>query len=434
MKRLFAAVLLASLPWSTPYATTLDDLLAGSVDGIDQLTTADLQSRLANDPGTWLIDVRTPEELVLTGGTIDAMRNLNLPRGWIEYRIEDAIPDKDAPIVVYCGQNLRSPLAASRLRELGYTDVSNYAEGFLHWRDAGLPVDVMDRAPLNALFSMPEQVSENVWSAIGATAPPSYANSGHNNNLSFVIGTESVLVVNAGDNAMLASALHTEIRKLTELPVKHVILENGQGHAMLGTSYWQAQGAEVIAHNDAIAEIEAHGADILDRMQRGRRDKSAGTELATPDRGFDDRLTLDIGGETVEVINLGPAHSPGDIVVWLPAQQIVISGDVAFHERLLPIFEHTDTAGWIETWTEFEALGAEIVIPGHGGPTTVDVVRQYTHDYLVDLRGRIGQHLDDGGDLASAYYVDQSRWEHLDTWRELARRNAGRVFEAMEFE
>ena len=61
-------------------------------------------------------------------------------------------------------------------------------------------------------------------------------------------------------------------------------------------------------------------------------------------------------------------------------------------------------------------------------------VRRYTRDYLVHLRERIRDHLDSGGDLADAYYVDQSPFAHLDTFEELATRNAGRVYEQMEWE
>ena len=61
-------------------------------------------------------------------------------------------------------------------------------------------------------------------------------------------------------------------------------------------------------------------------------------------------------------------------------------------------------------------------------------VRRYTRDYLIWLRERIGEHLESGGDLADAYYVDQSPFAHLDTYEELATRNAGRVYEQMEFE
>ena len=61
-------------------------------------------------------------------------------------------------------------------------------------------------------------------------------------------------------------------------------------------------------------------------------------------------------------------------------------------------------------------------------------VRRYTHDYLVYLRAQIGSHLENDGNLAEAYYVDQSPFAHLDTFNELATRNAGRMFEQMEFE
>jgi hypothetical protein len=100
-----------------------------------------------------------------------------------------------------------------------------------------------------------------------------------------------------------------------------------------------------------------------------------------------------------------------------------------------PIFGNTYTADWIETWeTAFEPLGATYVIPGHGHPTNMAQVRRYTHDYLVYLRGQIRAHLDAGGELTDAYYVDQSPYAHLDTFEELDTRNAGRVFEEMEWE
>ena len=273
-----------------------------------------------------------------------------------------------------------------------------------------------------------------MWSAIGATSPATYANSGHNNNLSFVVGDEAVLVFNAGDNYLLAKALHEEIKAVTAKPVKYVALENGQGHAMLGSSYWQEQGVPVIAHVDTAHEIEENGADILDRMLLRNGPKGANTRLTTPDKTFTDQLVVDLGSLRVELRNLGPAHSPGDIVAWLPEKQLVITGDVAFHQRLLPIFEHTDTAAWIETWPVLEALKPMYLIPGHGDPTSLAEVTKYTRDYLVHLRGKIEEVLDDGGELQQAYGVDQSPYAHLDTYYELARTNAGRVFRAMEFE
>ncbi len=291
-----------------------------------------------------------------------------------------------------------------------------------------------DKAPDSMLYDKPQKVIDGVWSAIGATAPPTYENAGHNNNLSFVITSEGVLVVNAGGSYLLAKALHEEIKKVTEQPVKYVVLENGQAHAALGSNYWQEQGAIVIAHEDAAHEIDENQAALLDSSRERIKEQAEGTRVVLPDETFGDRRVIELGGERIELLNLGPAHSPGDIIVWLPAKRLVISGDMAFHQRLLPIFEHTDTAAWVETWDKFAALDAEIVIPGHGGPTNMAEVTRYTRDYLVDLRAKVAAVIESGGSLQEAYEVDQSEYAHLPTFEYLAKRNAGRVFQVMEFE
>ncbi|MFU1479103.1 MBL fold metallo-hydrolase [Roseovarius sp. C7] len=300
---------------------------------------------------------------------------------------------------------------------------------------AGASEDIADKYPGSMLYDKPVEVIPHVYSAIGATAPPTYENAGHNNNLSFVVTGDGVVVINAGASYGLAKALHAEIRALTDQEVKLVLLENGQGHAMLGSNYWAEQGVKVVAHAEAAAEIEEYGAQALAGMQRYAGDQGEGTVLYPPDETFDEAYIVEMGDMRIEARYLGPAHSPGDIVVWLPEQSLVISGDMAFHERMLPIFEHTYTADWIDTWeTAFEPLGATYVIPGHGHPTNMAQVRRYTRDYLVYLRAQVGAHLEAGGDLAEAYYVDQTPYAHLDTFEELATKNAGRVFEQMEFE
>lgn len=295
--------------------------------------------------------------------------------------------------------------------------------------------DIADQYPGSPLYSKPVEFIPHVWSAIGATAPPTYENSGHNNNLSFIVTGDGVIVVNGGAAYILAEALHEEIRQITDQPVKLVIDENGQGHAMLGNSYWAEQGVPILAHVDAAEEFEAHGEAILMDMQRYNKDKSEGTFVALPTETFEDKHVIEMGDFTIEVLHLGPAHGPGDTQVWLPEQSLVIAGDMAFHERMPPIFADTNARDWIETWeNEFEALEATYVIPGHGHPTNMDQVRRYTRDYLVYLREQIGAHIDAGGDLAGAYYVDQSPYANLDTFEELATRNAGRVYEQMEWE
>ena len=295
--------------------------------------------------------------------------------------------------------------------------------------------DIKDKYPQSELYNKPVEVIPNVFSAIGATAPPTYENSGHNNNLSFVITTDGVVVINSGASVRLASALHEEIKTITDQPVKLVINENGQGHAILGNLYWSQLGVDILAHEDAIHEIEENSYTILERMKSYNRDKAIGTEVMIPNKSFSEKIIFNLGGLEFHVLHLGPAHGPGDTQVWLPQLSLMIAGDMAFHERMLPIFENTCTKCWLETWDEkFAPLNATYVIPGHGHPTNMAQVTRFTRNYLLDLRAKVSEVLDNGGDLAEAFYVDQERWRSLDTFEELAKRNAGRVFEEMEFE
>ena len=408
-------------------------LLDAANRNVPQLDTAGLLAQLKAQPRTVVVDVRTPAEVALSGH-IETAFFFNIARGLLEFQIETAVPDKTTPIVVYCGVSQRSPLAADTLIRLGYKNVKNYRDGFLNWKRAGLPVRLLDRAPDSFLYDLPQEVIPGVWSAIGATAPGTYENSGHNNNLSFIITGEGVVVMNAGDNTLLAQSLHEEIKKRTDQPVKVVVLENGQGHAMLGAGYWKEQGAKIVAQRDTARYIEEQGHEVLATMRARARDKAFKTELVMPDLVYDDRLDLSMGGWKIEVLHLGNAHHHGDTMVWLPEKKLVISGDTAFHVRMLPIFEDTDTARWVEVWDRFEALGAQIVIPGHGGPTDMTTVRKWTRDYLVYLREKVAEVIRNGGSLDDAYQVDQSPYLHLHTAEELARSNAGRVYRAMEFE
>ena len=243
-----------------------------------------------------------------------------------------------------------------------------------------------------------------------------------------------MLVVNAGDNYLLAQSLHEEIKKRTSQPVKYVVLENSQGHAMLGSKYWKEQGVPIIAQRATAAYMEKTGYDSLAVMRSRARDKAFKTEFVMPDKTYDDKLDLKMGSWNLQILHLGATHSHGDTMVWLPEKKLVIAGDTAFHIRMLPIFEDTDTAKWIETWDKFEALGAQIVIPGHGGPTDMATVRKWTRDYLVYLREKMAEVIKNGGSLDDAYKIDQSPYLHLHTADELARSNAGRVYRAMEFE
>ncbi len=115
---------------------------------------------------------------------------------------------------------------------MGYTNVKNYSDGYFVWKEEFHPVKISDHEPDSILYRNPVEVAEGVYSAIGATQPYTYENSNHNNNLSFIVTADGVLVFNAGGSYLVAKALHEEIKEITDQPVKYVVLENSQGHAI----------------------------------------------------------------------------------------------------------------------------------------------------------------------------------------------------------
>jgi adenylyltransferase/sulfurtransferase len=117
-------------------STTYRDLLERTRREIDEVDA--IAARGLLDRGARAVDVREPDEV--EQGAIPGA--LAIPRGFLEARIEDAVRDRDQPVVLYCAGGMRSAFAAKSLQELGYTNVVSLAGGFGAWKGAGLPWSV----------------------------------------------------------------------------------------------------------------------------------------------------------------------------------------------------------------------------------------------------------------------------------------------------
>lgn len=118
-----------------------DALIARVKASIRETSVLELSARLgrANPPA--VLDVREADE-VATGVIPGA---LTIPRGFLELQVEEALPSRAEPVVVYCAGGARSALAARTLAEMGYTDVSSLAGGFGAWKQSDLPFDTPPR-------------------------------------------------------------------------------------------------------------------------------------------------------------------------------------------------------------------------------------------------------------------------------------------------
>ena len=116
---------------------TYSDLLQEVKGAVKQVTLEEIKRRIDASEAMVLVDVREKDEW--RQGYIPGA--LHMPRGFLEMQAEGKLPDKKAPIVVYCAGGVRSAFAAKSLTELGYTNVESANPGFVRWKDTGFPVD-----------------------------------------------------------------------------------------------------------------------------------------------------------------------------------------------------------------------------------------------------------------------------------------------------
>lgn len=163
-------------------------------------------------------------------------------------------------------------------------------------------------------------------------------------------------------------------------PVRFVAVTHHHTDHALGAGWFAARGAQVIAHRRCAPLMAAQHPDIV-RARRASPDLGplfADAEPHLPALAFDDRLVLDLGGAAAELLHLGPGHSPGDAVVWLPSEATAATGDHLFAGYHVN-YEEADP-GLFAALDRLEKLPAARLVPGHGppgGPERIAEQRRY---------------------------------------------------------
>lgn len=279
-----------------------------------------------------------------------------------------------------------------------------------------------------------QPVTDDVWAIVGPLEQRSPENLANNATFGLVVTPEGAVLMDPGGSWQGAEMLHAIIRTVTDQPVVHVINTGGQDHRWLGNGYWQAQGATVIASEAAVEDQQARASMQMTGLTQLIGEALEGTEASFAEVTFSDAYTLEVGGLTFEIVHPGPAHTPGDSFIWVPDRDTVFTGDIVYVERILGLGEQSSITHWPDAYLAMEATGAAHVVPGHGGPTTMERARADTYDYLMNLRAQIGTLLDEGGDILAAPQVDQAAFSYLEQFDSLAGRNAQTAFQQMEWE
>ena len=243
-----------------------------------------------------------------------------------------------------------------------------------------------------------EQLSPHCW-AYTAEGDP---------NSGVIIGDQFIMVSDATATPAMAQDLIAKIRGVSDKPIKYVLLTHYHAVRVLGASAYVVEGAtEVIASQGTLELIRERGAqDMQSEMERFPRlfrgaDSLPGLTWPTLVIGGGDptagevpgKLTLDLGGVSVEVWHPGPGHTRGDTIAWVAAEKVLFSGDLVEYEAGVYTGD-AQLQEWPATLDALRSLNAEFIVPGRGeamkGAANVLKALDYTQRWVETLY-RCGQ-------------------------------------------
>jgi len=243
-------------------------------------------------------------------------------------------------------------------------------------------------------------------------------------NIGVILGRDTALVIDTGMGPANGRRVLEAARRLAG--DRRLVLTLTHFHPEHGFGAQAFKGAAHILYNTAQRdELRVKGEAYLGMFKGfgpGVAAALEGTSLVMPDETYDGALReIDLGDRKVEMRTWGLAHTRGDQVVWLPAERIAFTGDLA-EERIFPIFPwfppndaDLDAARWAQILSEIESWNPSIVVPGHGGVGGPEILRA-VRDYMLDLGRRVAAERKAGADADEivARLAPKIRAEHPD--------------------
>jgi glyoxylase-like metal-dependent hydrolase (beta-lactamase superfamily II) len=272
------------------------------------------------------------------------------------------------------------------------------------------------------------RLADGVYAVLGDMGRGSEGRS----NAGFIVTSAGVVVVDALASPRQGEALLQVIRRVTTQPVRWLILTHHHPDHTFGAIVFRRAGAKVIAHPDTRTLASEGGEDALvaNWVRVVGLDAMHGFELAdTPDRSVTATDTLRLGGRAIVVAHPGAAHTPGDLVVWLPKERVLFAGDLLVEDGVTMVVDGSARA--LRRGLDFiDALAPRVVVPGHGAiPQSPKSLVARTRAYITALEGDMRAAVERGVPmqraLASLPPADETRPVSLNSRR---RRNAARVF------
>ena len=237
----------------------------------------------------------------------------------------------------------------------------------------------------------------NIYCMVDAT--------GDGANAAFITTEEGVIVIDTRGNEKEAGQVLQAIREVTDKPVVYVVNSHFHQENISGNGVFKS-ARTIIAQKRALAMTALEA-------QREKR------KVTPANLAFDKKLELILGKYHLKLIHPGPAHTDGDLYIYIPKWRIIITGGMVFN-GIIPFLGDSAIESWLHALVEMEDLDAEVIVPGHGPVGGKPIVTQMKH-YLMELKRFVNDALDDEKNLPEAIPLVKEKlkkkysgWKHFE--------------------
>jgi len=255
-----------------------------------------------------------------------------------------------------------------------------------------------------------QKLAQGVYAAIATPGGKAVSNSG------FIINDSEVVVIDSHIGPDIARSLLDEIRKVTDKPVRYLVLTHRHRDHVGGTTAF-GLGVEIISHENTRAVMAADTAPAF----------------RIPTATFNRNLVFHRPNRTIELLYSGRGHTDGDVAVWLAEEKILFTGDLYFNGSA-GVMRDAFLRDWMVTLEELRSLSAKTVVPGHGPVSGNEGLLGFQH-YLADFIGAVKVFVDSGKTLEQVLKdFSLPKFKDLAGWDNFLPRNLTRCYNELKGE
>lgn len=278
------------------------------------------------------------------------------------------------------------------------------------------------------------EIAQGVYVHIGTHGDFDKDYHGDMANIGFIIGTDSVAIVDAGGSFKVGTELREAVKLVSKLPIRYVINTHIHPDHIFGNAAFAQDKPEFIGHHNLPGTLSLNHESLMRSLKDVLGADANGSEIVLPTKVVQNTLDIDLGNRTLHLQAWPKSHTNTDLTVLDEKTQTFWTGDLLFITKTPSL--DGDLKGWISVNEGLKAVQARMTVPGHGNPTNdkngmLDKQNAYLNLLLRDIRAAIKSGVDMQKTIDTAAQAEKPNWVLFDL---INRRNINQAYPQLEWE